>query len=162
MLKKLEKKGVEGVIQLSCEPEQNGPLKLVPVGQVCDPEFMRFSEMQQAIKAVLRVLDALHKMNLCHCDVRWPNVIFDVKKNTFVLIDFEYVRKVGSELPSIKPKFIPEGLQKWDVSGDLYQVVRMIQSWAGIHEINFSPWKPGCHETNDVLKYLESLSLNGV
>ena len=85
VLKLLE--NVKGVIQFLCKPETNGPLKLKPVGRVCDPKFMRFSEMAQAIKAVLHALAELHKRDFCHCDVRWPNVIFDVWNNTFVLTE---------------------------------------------------------------------------
>ena len=123
---------------------------------------MRFSEMAQAIKAVLHALDKLHELGICHCDVRWPNVIFDVQNDTFVLIDFEYARPVESELPSIKHAFIPEGVRKhgkWNTSGDVHQVVQMIQGWAKIHNINFSHiHRDILHEqAKDLLGHLESL-----
>ena len=123
---------------------------------------MRFSEMAQAIKAVLHALDKLHEMKFCHCDVRWPNVIFDVRNNMFVLIDFEYARPVESELPSIKTAFIPEGLRKqgkWNTSGDVYQVVQMIQRWAAFHDVNFSHIRrDSLHkQAKDLLGHLESL-----
>ena len=141
------------------------PLFLTPVGRECDPKYLTRHDMTTAIKKVLGVLDELHKMEWCHCDVRWPNVIFDVKENNFVLIDFGYARKIGDKCPNIKKEFIHEELSKngnWQVFGDTHQVVLMIQRWMDAHEdehddliqvsktLSARKW-----ESKELLEYLE-------
>jgi len=145
------------------------PLFLTPVGRECDPKYLTRHDMTTAIKKVLGVLDELHKMEWCHCDVRWPNVIFDVKENNFVLIDFGYARKIGDKCPNIKKEFIHEELSKngnWQVFGDTHQVVLMIQRWMEAHEdehddlIQVSKTLSGKHkwESKELLELLEGVT----
>ena len=139
----IREKKIQGTIQLSTEslepfPSDDAPLWLEPVGRECDPKCLTYDDMIKAITAVLSVLVRLHAENLCHCDVRWPNVIFDIKGGgRFVLIDFEYARAVDEDLPSIKPKFIHKELQdikKWKKFGDTHQVALMIKDWTEINK----------------------------
>ena len=132
---------IENTIQLLKHkqpfPSPTQPLLLGPVGRECHPKYLPYDEMTKAINTVLKVLDNLHQKQWCHCDVRWPNVILDIKKNEFVLIDFEYARMDGQDCPPIKDQFIhPEisHTRKWYAFGDTYQVVLMINGWKKQHK----------------------------
>lgn len=127
------------------QPKENFPapntLFLTPVGRECHQKCLTRDEMRKAITTVLGVLDKLHKMGWCHCDVRWPNVILDVKGGAdggnFVLTDFEYARKTGETCPPVKKDFIhPEILETglWHEFGDTHQVVLMIKGWMETHK----------------------------
>ena len=141
VLKLIQHKKIENTIQLleNKEPFPNSPgqpLLLGPVGRECHPKYLRHEEMTNAINTVLKVLDDLHQIKLCHCDVRWPNVILDIKENKFVLIDFEYARMDGHDCPPIKEKFIHRKIldtKKWYAFGDTYQVILMIKRWREHH-----------------------------
>ena len=118
-------------------PSPMEPLLLGPVGRECHPKYLRYEEMKNAINTVLKVLDNLHQKQWCHCDVRWPNVILDITKNEFVLIDFEYARMDGQDCPPIKHQFIHPVIlktKKWYAFGDTYQVVLMINCWTNHHK----------------------------
>lgn len=119
-------------------PTLESPLLLGPVGRECHPKYLSHVDMTKAITTVLQVLERLHSFGWCHCDVRWPNVILDViGTGEFVLIDFEYARKVNEECPGIKKRFIHTDLQKenkWRKFGDTHQVVLMIQDWVEAHD----------------------------
>lgn len=50
-------------------------------------------------KAIINIMDAvlsIHANNFAHCDIRWPNVIFDSNSNTYLLIDFEMVQRLNN------------------------------------------------------------------
>ncbi len=101
-------------------------------------------DMTRAIKTVRKVLRSLHEIHWCHCDVRWPNVILDVKLNKFVLIDFEYARQVGQDCPAIKDKFKHPKIvetKKWYTFGDTHQVILMIQRWEDCNDISLAQQK---------------------
>ena len=141
VLKLVEKHNIPGTIRLLDDnPRLHADpcLTLGPVGRECDPKSLSRDKMVRAISSVLSVLHRLHNdINVCHCDVRWPNVMLDIRKNQFYLIDFEYCRQPGSSLPPIKEKYISphcQQTQRWDPSGDTYQVALMITSWMGKHK----------------------------
>jgi thiamine kinase-like enzyme len=93
--------------------------------------------MIAAITAVLTVLQSLHDLKICHCDVRWPNIIFDVRTNEYILIDFEYAREPRSQCPSIKDAYISEWIKAnnlWDETEDTWQVAEMVNQWMHLHK----------------------------
>ena len=142
VLKLIQQNNIQNTIYLlpndrEAFPDPKAPLLLGPVGRECHPEYLSYTDMSTAINALLKVLDDLHKIEWCHCDVRWPNVILDVKSNKFVLIDFEYARKVGQDCPAIKNKFKHSKIletKKWYPFGDTYQVILMIQRWVCVYK----------------------------
>jgi len=116
-------------------PALTAPLLLKPVGRECHPDCLSRDDMTKAISAVGKVLASLHDIDWCHCDVRWPNVILDVTKNEFVLIDFEYARKVGQPCPNIKDEYIHPKIKEtgeWNIFGDTHQLAMMVKRWMDV------------------------------
>ena len=76
---------------------------------------------------VLGVLTKLHHLKWCHCDLRWPNIVYTYDGNAPLLIDFEYARKIGDPVPR-DLKIIDGQIKnnKWDSQADVYQVGQMI------------------------------------
>ena len=141
VLTEIRNKEIPGTIQLLTQsysfPGADAPLMLEPVGRECDPHCLKYANMLKAITTVLQVLVELHELEWCHCDVRWPNVICDIKANKFVLIDFEFARHCGEGVPKIKERFIHEEIRKggnWYPFGDTHQVALMIKRWMSIHD----------------------------
>lgn len=120
--------------------EKDGRLFLGPVGRECHPGFMTIPQIFVAIRTVLSVLKNLHTIiKWCHCDVRWPNIIFVPKTKTYILVDFEFACPINSPIPDdLKSEFKnPNLLQKgqWDQSGDTYQVVLMVEQALKVHGV---------------------------
>eukprot|EP00727_Mastigamoeba_balamuthi_P014429 m51a1_g9610 hypothetical protein (1157) ;mRNA; f:1068924-1075665 len=46
-------------------------------------------ELREAVLAVLRALEELHRHSIFHCDIRWPNVLRRCVTREWVLIDLE-------------------------------------------------------------------------
>jgi len=140
MLNIIKERKIPGTIQLDKAIEHpHLKLLLTPVGRECVPECLDRHEMIKAITQVLTVLHLLHKDKICHCDVRWPNVIFDITTNKYVLIDFEYSRLSGSACPSIRTRFMSKWItrnNKWDETGDTWQVAQMVKRWMDAHDDN--------------------------
>jgi len=114
-------------------------LLLEPVGRECHPTYLSRAEMIKAITTVLTALRKLHDVDICHCDVRWPNIIFDITKKEYILIDFEYSRLSGSACPSIRTRFMSKWItrnNKWDETGDTWQVAQMVKRWMDAHDDN--------------------------
>ena len=142
VLQLIQRERIQGTIQFIAPeaagtpfPGPTAPLLLRPVGRECHPDRLSRDHMTKAISAVRKVLDSLHHFEWCHCDVRWPNVILDVTNNEFVLIDFEYARKVGQPVPEIRkeyihPKIVKTG--KWNIFGDTHQLVMMVKRWMDV------------------------------
>ena len=88
---------------------------------------------------VLRVLTRLHRLEWCHCDLRWPNIVYTYDGNAPLLIDFEYARKIGDPVPR-DLKIIDGQIKnnKWDSQADVYQVGQMIihSKFANDEDIN--------------------------
>lgn len=139
VLQLIQYKQIQGTIQFIAPeaagtpfPAPTAPLLLKPVGRECHPECLSRDDMTKAISAVRKVLASLHDIDWCHCDVRWPNVILDVKKNEFVLIDFEYARKAGQPCPKIRNEYIHPKIKKtgaWNIFGDTHQLAMMVKRW---------------------------------
>ena len=91
------KKNITGTIRLLGKVKRKElTLTLIPVGRMRDP--INRGEMAQVIITVLQVLEQLHLHGWCHCDLRWPNIIF--LKDSPILIDFEYARKIRTPGPT--------------------------------------------------------------
>ncbi len=55
-------------------------------------------EMRSALRCVLTYLADLHKQGWTHLNLCWPNVVF-VAQNQWFVIDAEFARPIGSEMP---------------------------------------------------------------
>jgi hypothetical protein len=91
-------------------------------------------ELRVAIRCVLTALQAFHARGFVHRDVRWANVLKSL--HGWLLADFELADTVGAELPedAISPDFLPPEYvlgttMKYDFSGDLYCVGKMLADW---------------------------------
>ena len=75
VLRLIQQKGIEGTIQFIAPegtsfPGPTAPLLLKPVGRECHPDCLSRDDMTKAISEVGKVLDSLHAIDWCHCDVR--------------------------------------------------------------------------------------------
>jgi len=88
--------------------------ELSPVGLDVLP-----SDYPTAILSLIATVQKLHEVGWAHLDIRWTNVIFEPIDGVYVLIDCEFARKIGDEvphqslkcleaLPSIPKKVCPE------------------------------------------------------
>ena len=128
ILNAVAKAEIPNTIRIYEHPEKTKPpstgLYLAPLGQQRSPR--NHAEMANVIVVILHVLIRLHQIDFCHCDLRWPNVVF-VDDEPF-LIDFEYARPIGSRGPD-GLKTVDPRMQKgvWDAAADSYQVLSMIE-----------------------------------
>ena len=91
-------------------------------------------ELRVAIRCVLTALQAFHARGFVHRDVRWANVLKSL--HGWLLADFELADTAGAELPedAISPDFLPPEITlgtttKYDFSGDMYCVGKMLADW---------------------------------
>ena len=128
VLEAVRKAGISNTIYLS---EQNGAknkkaLLLEPVGVQRSPQD--YNEMVKTVVVVLMTVIRLHRIDYCHCDLRWPNIIFDSHNNP-ILIDFEYARHIGSPTPvGLKHRYVDKKCigSNWDIEADAFQVGKLI------------------------------------
>ena len=116
---------IKDIIRVSRSNTDSMILQLVPVGHPRLPKNR--SEMAKVIITVLEVLVALHALGWCHCDLRWPNIVFVDEESRPMLIDFEFSRKIGDKCPRMTiqdPRIVD---CKWDEAADIYQVGMMIK-----------------------------------
>lgn len=59
------------------------------------------SELKDAVRSVLHALSILHRANIAHFDIRWPNIIraFDQDTPRWVLIDLEFMQDFDEKKP---------------------------------------------------------------
>jgi hypothetical protein len=56
---------------------------------VTSERLSNVTEIIKALRSVLNVLVNLHKYGYVHGDVRWPNIMYDVDENKYLVIDFD-------------------------------------------------------------------------
>ena len=106
-------------------------LTLQPFGRraVAGVEDTNDATMRGVMWAVLSALAELHGAGLCHCDVRWPNVLYREDCRGWMLIDYEYARSSGETMDKLHADAAvrPWGLDceaapyAWTAAHDLYQ-----------------------------------------
>lgn len=90
-------------------------------------------ELRDAVRSVLRALEALHTRRLVHRDVRWPNVLRSAL-GEWLLADFELADSIGEALPEqfrdgacVPPEARLGG--PWGPACDLWQLGRLVSVW---------------------------------
>lgn len=91
------------------------------------------NELKAAISAVLDALIDFHARGYVHRDIRWPNILRDVR-GWWLLADFELADKVGALLPHRfrnSDHFSPEVRRGEPCTEalDMWQVGCLVQSW---------------------------------
>lgn len=67
-------------------------------------QISSINEFKKAIVCVMEAALSMHFNGFVHCDIRWPNIIFDWRyTHTYLLIDFEYIKRLDSNQISKKP-----------------------------------------------------------
>lgn len=108
-------------------------LRVTPVGYRAKPSTCE--ELRHAIICVLTVLEKAHAENLCHRDLRWPNVLKQSSLN-WLVIDWEMAHIVGeddADMVSV-PAAWPAGLSSraYTCKHDLWQVGQLIRCKVGV------------------------------
>jgi len=65
-----------------------------PIGYNRNATMDRVDDIEEFKKAIICVMDAalsMHANDYVHCDIRWPNIIYDPESNKYLLIDFEQI-----------------------------------------------------------------------
>jgi len=68
-----------------------------PIGYTQDELMDRVKDIEEFKKAIICVMDAalsMHANLYVHCDIRWPNIIYDPESNKYLLIDFEQIGRL--------------------------------------------------------------------
>ena len=111
----------DGLVELRIEPVC---LEVTPSSE---------SELRNAIRAVLRALDALHTRGFVHRDIRWPNVLQNAA-GEWLLADFELADVAESPLPEQfrAAASVPADARRggpWVPACDLWQLGRLVLAW---------------------------------
>ena len=111
----------DGLVELRIEPVC---LEEVPSSE---------GELRDAVRAVLRALEALHARGLVHRDVRWPNVLRNAA-GEWLLADFELADAAGEPLPEHyrRAASVPAEARRgepWTPACDLWQLGRLVAAW---------------------------------
>jgi len=88
--------------------------ELIPVGL-----DVVSSDYPAAILSLIATVRKLHEVGWAHLDIRWSNIIFEPIGQVYVLIDCEFARRIGENIPQqslkcidalpyIPPKVCPE------------------------------------------------------
>ncbi|CAG8455037.1 8317_t:CDS:2 [Paraglomus brasilianum] len=88
------------------------------------------SELKVAIKCILLGLNAIHKADLVHRDIRWSNVI-QVPENDWQLIDLEHSGKARGEPGFLLQWWAPEMIdeyQRYNQAADIYMVGKLMDT----------------------------------
>ena len=49
------------------------------------------TEFEKAIVSVMKAALSFHANGFVHCDIRWPNIVYDSSSQTYLLIDYENI-----------------------------------------------------------------------
>ena len=90
-------------------------------------------EMKSCIRNLLLALSQLHRVEIIHRDIRWPNVL-RAPDSSWLLADFELANKASVAFPpkSINPKYLPPEVisgSGYSATGDVYRVGMLIKEW---------------------------------
>ncbi len=58
---------------------------------ICENSTMvsNLKTLKKLFREILEATSSLHIQNYAHCDIRWPNIVYDVRNSKYLLIDFE-------------------------------------------------------------------------
>ena len=135
-------------------------LKISPKGiRINDGGYgLNENEVRSALKAVLRCLAYIHSKGFVHRDIRWANIIKEIKYNPdnvesvrFLVTDFEFAAKIGDpmEVHDYIHKHIVSHGQPYYARHDLKLVAKLVETWAANNSVVLSP---------DALTFVDSVS----
>ena len=109
----------------------------------------------QCISSVFEALDILYKYQILHCDVHLDNILYDTRKKTFHLIDFDISRKVENL------DIVTLSLYQW--KEDKFQFIWNIVTDSAPFPTDFSKFRQTCQKmkVNDYSK-LQKILLKSV
>jgi thiamine kinase-like enzyme len=109
----------------------------------------------QCILSVFDALDILYKYQILHCDVHLDNILYDARRKTFHLIDFDISRKVDSL------DVVTFSLYQW--KEDKFQFIWNIVTNSAPFPVDFSKFRLTCQKMklNDYAK-LQKIFLKSI
>ncbi len=135
-------------------------LKIFPKGvRIVDNALgLNETEVRSALRAILPCLAYIHSHGFVHRDIRWPNIIQEIKyahgneeSVRYVVIDFEFAAKIG-DLMEIN-NYIHERIvgfgQYYFARHDLKLVAKLVRTWATSNNVTLS---------SDANDFVDSLS----
>lgn len=100
-------------------------VKLRPFGVVASSRPpSTLAELRSALRCILTSLVDLHAAGWAHLDLRWSNIVF-MAPNEWYVIDAEFARPFGSDLPDLKVR--DKEAKQADAQADCYLVGCMMK-----------------------------------
>ena len=117
-----------------------GTFYVLKIKPFCLPRLpVDVTELRECIIDILHAVEDLHSRQVCHRDIRWPNVVYDVVGRCWRLIDFEISGSENTPLPeNINPEHLPpengnidkkSRNKNYTSKGDIYSVGKLVRDF---------------------------------